>query len=369
LPEEVDEIRARESAKPPESKTVIEGNALSYLEQQNKLDRGPAKIFDMTPPSEKGRPGAFLFEPDSLRLQPAQLQPRYDPQTWADFVTWSQATALEGPGSRTVWEWMGGAPAKSAPVVSGPMSIRRLDDLTSSLAPLHLQRRAVLREMQDANAARKLAESAGDAQTAQASRDKALSARQRAADLLEAQREVVGLPAAERGKVRFAKMPPSCQAISETGAELTARYTHPDLLPVVGVVYSRGRRAKHYRGDIYINANTSASVVMHEITHATEQQNAEVLAASLAFLKARAGSEKLQTLRKLTGLKGYRADEFAYEDEFQSRGGSHYMGKPYGDRATEILTMGIERLHDDPGDFAERDPEYFRFILSTLQKL
>lgn len=128
LPEEVDEIRDREAAKPPESKTVIEGNALSYLEQQNKLDRGPSKIFDMTPPSEKGRAGAFLFEPDSLRLQPAQLQTRYDPQTWADFVTWSQATTLEGPGSRTVWEWMGGAPAPvpvPAVVGSAPVAVPR----------------------------------------------------------------------------------------------------------------------------------------------------------------------------------------------------------------------------------------------------
>jgi hypothetical protein len=225
-----------------------------------------------------------------------------------------------------------------------------------------------LEEIRSNFAARKTALSAGDDQAAQSAEDRARSAIQTALDLLEAQRDVVGLPASQRGKVRFAKIAPSCKDVAEAGSELTARYTHPDLLPIVGVVYSRSDRAKHYRGDIYINARTSASVVMHEITHATEQQNADILAAAVAFLKARAGSEQLQTLRKLTG-HNYRANEFAYEDEFQKRGGSHYMGKSYADRATEILTMGIERLHADPGDFAAQDPEYFRFIMSTLQKL
>lgn len=370
LPEEVDEIRLREMSKPPEAKTVIEGNSLGYLEQQNKLDRGPSKIFDMTPPSEKGRAGAFLFEPDSLRLSPEQLRTRYDAATWSDWETWARMTELDGPGSRTVWDWMGGAPAATpvVPVAVAPVSPRRLDDLASSLAPLHSQRQAALGEMRSNFSARKTALSAGDVQAAQSAQDRARAASQAAADLLEAQRDVVGLPASQRGKVRFAKMAPSCKEIAEEGSALTARYTHPDLLPIVGVVYSRSNRAKHYRGDIFINARTSASVVMHEITHATEQQNADILAATLAFLKARAGSEQLQTLRKLTG-QNYRANEFAYEDEFQKRGGSHYMGKTYVDRATEILTMGIERLHADPGDFAEKDPEYFRFIVSTLQKL
>lgn len=115
LPEEVDEIRAKEAQAAPEAKTVIEGEALRYLETQNKLDRGPSKIFDTTPPSEKGRIGAFLFEPDSLRLNPDQLQTRYDPQTWQDFKQWARRIFIEGPGTRSIWDWMGGAPAPSPP--------------------------------------------------------------------------------------------------------------------------------------------------------------------------------------------------------------------------------------------------------------
>lgn len=42
------------------------------------------------------------------------------------------------------------------------------------------------------------------------------------------------------------------------------------------------------------------------------------------------------------------------------------MGKIYPD-GTEILTMGIERLHADPIEFYMNDPEYFKFVIQTLQ--
>ena len=34
--------------------------------------------------------------------------------------------------------------------------------------------------------------------------------------------------------------------------------------------------------------------------------------------------------------------------------------------AREILSMGVELLYADPVGFAERDPEYFKFILGLL---
>lgn len=37
--------------------------------------------------------------------------------------------------------------------------------------------------------------------------------------------------------------------------------------------------------------------------------------------------------------------------------------------ATETLSMGIERLAKDPIAFRALDPDYFAFVVSTLQKL
>ena len=58
-----------------------------------------------------------------------------------------------------------------------------------------------------------------------------------------------------------------------------------------------------------------------------------------------------------------------YKDKWVDRDGDAYSGKDYGERATEILTMGIERLHADPIKFYRSDPEYFEFVVKTLQNL
>jgi hypothetical protein len=44
-----------------------------------------------------------------------------------------------------------------------------------------------------------------------------------------------------------------------------------------------------------------------------------------------------------------------------------YDGSLEAAQATEVLTMGIERLYQDPAGFARQDPTYFKFILSTLR--
>lgn len=109
LPEEIDEIRDRESSLPPEAKTVIEGPALKAVEEQNRLDRGPSQSYNITAPADAGKSGAYLFEPDSLKLSTEQLSARYDPQTWSDFRQWAERTEIPEQG-RSVWGWMSGQP-------------------------------------------------------------------------------------------------------------------------------------------------------------------------------------------------------------------------------------------------------------------
>ena len=374
LPEEVAEIQAREAKLAPERKTVIEGPALDLVENQNKLNRGITEVFDITPPADRGKPGAFLFEPDSLRLSPGELSKRYDAATWADFQQWAGRTEVE-PGT-SVWAWMDGAKLTGVPVVPA---------VAAEVSPTAVVVRtlAEIRQALDAEtgawalAVSKRAQSAGDLAIAQARGDRLEMLRHAsehaAADeaveqVIEGLRSKIEIPAAQRGAVVFTSMAPSAAAAAKKGAQLVERYTAARLLPKVGVKYYGGSRAYHLSGTIHINAQTPASTVLHEITHATEQQTARVLADCLAFLKQRAGSEPLKSLRKLTG-KRYKAAEFAYEDEFAKRGGHHYMGKSYGARATEILTMGIERLHRDPMEFYLSDREYFEFVISTLQQL
>jgi hypothetical protein len=149
---------------------------------------------------------------------------------------------------------------------------------------------------------------------------------------------------------------------------IVERYTSKDLLPKIIANKTRSQRAYAIFNEIYINEKyTGASVVAHEITHATEMGNKEVLRAAMDFLKKRAEGQKAQSLKSLTGAS-YRRDEKAYKDKWEELGGRVYTGKIYPD-ATEVLTMGIERLHRNPGEFYQSDPEFFEFVIKTLQKL
>jgi hypothetical protein len=58
-------------------------------------------------------------------------------------------------------------------------------------------------------------------------------------------------------------------------------------------------------------------------------------------------------------------DEVLIDDRFPAGGMSSYAGKFYPS-ATEVLSMGLERLYRDPAKFAEQDAEYFKLIVGIL---
>lgn len=188
---------------------------------------------------------------------------------------------------------------------------------------------------------------------------------------IELAREAVSIPKQERGLMTTGTDPfkLSMEANVKDGYEIVQRYTNKDYLVKINIDLNSDDRAYYQRGTIFIKKTTDASVVAHEVTHGTEQQNSELLKKAREFLMKRANGEKPQKLRKLTGNKRYKVDEIAYKDKWVDLGGDVYSGKDYGERATEILTMGIERLHADPIKFYRSDPEYFEFVVKTLQNL
>jgi hypothetical protein len=196
----------------------------------------------------------------------------------------------------------------------------------------------------------------------------------------ETVREAISLPVAARGRVAITggKHSAIATAVAE-GAGIVERYTHPDYLPAAeAIALPKNRNRSHYMSPafgrpagpaIMLRQEPPATTVAHELGHAIEDQFPEILRASLDFLRRRAGTAASRTLRAITGNKYYQANERAWEDEWVKKGGSVYCGKDYSGKATEIITMGIERLHHDPLSFFLQDPDYFEFILITLQKL
>lgn len=110
--------------------------------------------------------------------------------------------------------------------------------------------------------------------------------------------------------------------------------------------------------------------VIHEYTHFLERNNSKMLANSLAFAEYRTKGENYERLSKLTGSNGYKGNEIAKKDSFFSP----YCGKIYSQdqeyrtaSASEIMSMGVERLFREPAKFAKEDREYFDFVVANLR--
>lgn len=139
-----------------------------------------------------------------------------------------------------------------------------------------------------------------------------------------------------------------------------------------GSKYSGRGWADPERGTVNVTENVEAGTVAHEYTHHVEYAEPQALADALTFrqLRQMESGEQFRPLNDLaagrSGISGgYDADEEGFGDKFFSP----YCGKRYKNNgSTEILTMGVQRLYEDPIGFAKDDPEYFQFTLATLRK-
>lgn len=111
LQDEKEEAEAEDKALPPERRRVLQGAALK-LAEQGRLYNAAGQQLDIRSDRQRGKPGGFVFDPDSLALPLTELKDRYDMITWAEFETHSKATKLDD--GRTLWAWLNGAKAKAA---------------------------------------------------------------------------------------------------------------------------------------------------------------------------------------------------------------------------------------------------------------
>jgi hypothetical protein len=114
----------------------------------------------------------------------------------------------------------------------------------------------------------------------------------------------------------------------------------------------------------------NAALTVHEMGHHVEFRIDGVFKAAKEFLEYRVKGQALKKLNELFPGSGYKDDEFGRDDEFGKAFGagttaSWYVGKHY-DGATEIVSMGLEKLYTDPVEFARKDPEYCKFIIGIL---
>lgn len=114
-----------------------------------------------------------------------------------------------------------------------------------------------------------------------------------------------------------------------------------------------------YDGIIAISGNgngRSLKTAIHEIGHRIEYTIPDILQAEKAFYERRTEGEDLEWLGS-----GYGKSEKARRDNFLSM----YMGKDYGGRAYELVSMGFELAYTDPLELA-KDKDMAEWIFGLL---
>ena len=333
--DDAQDIRKGDAKLPPDQRTLIEGQSLDHIETSGHLVRGVNQITDVRTPVEKDGPTAYSFNPQDLHIPIDKLQGRYDTQTWNQFEQWSRKTPVHD-GGMTVWDWMGGKKLPVAdpvdPKVAGPGPIKSVTDLL------------------------------GEFQTVLASTPDPIEKRNKFHELLS-------LPAQEQSVVHHTARTEKVKI--DEGFAFVRSITSKAVLsgPDVKILKTRTRAIADRFGGFINGKFMPTWTVAHELGHIIEGRLAEILKKSAAFLESRTVGEVPVWLGQ-----GYRHGEKALRDEWVKKGGKAYSGKVYklssGDYyATEILSMGIQRLYTDPAGFFENDPEYFTYVVNTLRGL
>lgn len=132
---------------------------------------------------------------------------------------------------------------------------------------------------------------------------------------------------------------------------------------------------------ITLAPDDTASIVVHELGHWLELASPRTLADTGAFWARRTQKDVFQKLSEIVANSTYADDEYAKPDDFSDA----YMGKvgyknprpadvsehvPYGDddelSYTEILSMGLQMLYENPVRLMQKDEDTFNFLWKQI---
>ena len=115
---------------------------------------------------------------------------------------------------------------------------------------------------------------------------------------------------------------------------------------------------------ISINMNgVKKTTPFHEIGHMVEYFNKDALRLSIEFRNMRTRGEKVQLLADLLNFPAYKM-ESTYADNFINP----YIGKDYGNDASEVLSMGLESIFvpGEKGHIKRYDSERGQYVYATI---
>lgn len=111
-------------------------------------------------------------------------------------------------------------------------------------------------------------------------------------------------------------------------------------------------------------ATTYAPIVWHEMGHWIEHNVPGGKEAALSYLDSRTKGEEAKPLKEIDPKKpSYEDWEVSKKDKFLEP----YVGKVYQSGATELTSMGLQMLKEDPAKFFRQDRDHFEFTLGMIR--
>ena len=153
-----------------------------------------------------------------------------------------------------------------------------------------------------------------------------------------------------------------------------------------------GSSARYFEGVAWMDVEDRNGTMVHELSHLLEADR-ETFERAVAFFSRRTAGDPISEVVRDTGILGRRdkfsdpksdayagriyaastiSDEMGYRRAKLAGAPGHPPAREQGDRgdvdvrATEILSVGMERLWRDPVGFAAADPEYFDFVWGAV---
>ena len=194
-----------------------------------------------------------------------------------------------------------------------------------------------------------------------------------------------GVPEDRRGNV-LVLAAKSREDLAHSMSEVVGRVVSKEMTPTA-VCHVEAYRGRAYQSGnrIYIAGDDDLGTYIHEYAHFIEEHIPHAHRRCQQFLKMRCERDpdaKIVRLKDIVSGGRYDADEVCIADKFFKP----YCGKLYGYKtgedgkpklnaagdgydvsATEILSMGLEKVFRDPKGFYEKDREYFDFVVNLLQ--
>lgn len=158
---------------------------------------------------------------------------------------------------------------------------------------------------------------------------------------------------------------------------LTAKRDGVDEIPVTFRQLHSGGRAfaiddrSSVMAGVYCTGQDKTKIFVHEMGHMLENKlGLRRDVQEFRGYRIDAAGTPTISMREATGINAYAENEKGNEDSFGrvfDRNAAFYAGKMYNDGSTEILSMGLEKMYENPVAFAKADPEYFKFVLGVLR--